>query len=139
MAIIHITRHGPRWAGRGLAEGHQKGRVHRRNAECSALWATGGPSVHCGQQSGGHQSTVVVWVARQGNTGTGAGCWWPVIGCERSRKVLPHITTWTPQLAQLRGTTVINSEHTADQDRSSPALPANINCSCCCVEVDSRQ
>ena len=98
MAIIHITRHGPRWAGRGLAEGHQKGRVHGRNAECSALWATiRRTPVHCGQLGGhqctvgnnlggqlvAHQSTVVVWVARQGNTGTGAGCWWLLVASDR--------------------------------------------------------
>ena len=112
MAIIHITRHGPRWAGRGLAEGHQKGRVHRRNAECSALWATiRRTPVHFGQL-GGHQCTVgnnqadtrALWWSGWPDKVTpelvlAGGCWWPVIGCERSRKVLPHITTWTPQLA----------------------------------------
>ena len=98
----------------GQQSGGQQCTVGNNQADSSALWATiRRTPVHCGQLGGhqctvgnnlggqlvAHQSTVVVWVARQGNTGTGAGCWWPVIGCERSRKVLPHITTWTPQLA----------------------------------------
>ena len=93
MAIIHITRHGPRaalgWprAGGGTPEGVSA------PPQCGVQCTVGnwGPSVQC---------TVGIWVARQGSTGTAAGWRWPVIGCERSRKVLPHITTCrTQQLA----------------------------------------